>query len=475
MTTYADPFASIVQYERELKRTALCEEIKQRLKLEAYDDSPIGHEFVKHYEKQLPGIITAASGDHTFTTATTEENVNVIMEAIDSSMALKGGLIAAALMIVYKIIKVIMGNKSFGSGSGGGRGTPTYVKSANERLKELKEEYIRKQKEAKEATRGVPKSAIDEDTPIADAAKKLNDTYTKYIKNPDGTISEEKKAVLDNADAIFKSLEDMDEFVTNLDNLPAFFLVKDESIFLGVMNRVNDIVKMLNNYTPSHACDDIEGFVNIRPLDKMISETGDKVLLGIAKNLEKITGMNPETILRSNSIDISAELRNETAEMLATTYGEGKQNEAAKFLPNEAEIIKDINDPHGVFIKRSEYCAEFNESFMLFLEDNKELEDSKFYAGFQHLSELVLRARDELSDSGQGIGSTTQTSIKQRLNLTESVIRMYVGFLLKTLVTFRRQTDLIDSFREKNIEALEKMNKVLDNYIDACKSGSEGL
>ena len=115
-----DPFKEVGRLEKELKRSELYEDILKQLKTESYDASPIGHNFVLQYEQQLPGIITAVTGDHSFLNSDEETNRRVIMEAVSGGMALKAGLIAAVLMIIYKIIRVMTNNPAFKAGGGGG-------------------------------------------------------------------------------------------------------------------------------------------------------------------------------------------------------------------------------------------------------------------------------------------------------------------------------------------------------------------
>src|SRR5699024_131227 len=125
--------------------------ILKQLKSESYDNSPIGHNFVTQYEQQLPGIITAVSGDHSFLNSDEESNRRVIMEAVSGGMALKAGLVAAVLMIIYKIIRVMTNNPAFKSG-GGGRGTVPYVKEKQEQLVKAAEDLQTAIKDAEAAT-----------------------------------------------------------------------------------------------------------------------------------------------------------------------------------------------------------------------------------------------------------------------------------------------------------------------------------
>mgnify|MGYP003619115608 FL=1 len=87
-----DPFKEVGRLEKELKRSELYEDILKQLKTESYDASPIGHNFVLQYEQQLPGIITAVTGDHSFLNSDEETNRRVIMEAVSGGMALKASV-----------------------------------------------------------------------------------------------------------------------------------------------------------------------------------------------------------------------------------------------------------------------------------------------------------------------------------------------------------------------------------------------
>ena len=166
MNARLDPFKDVGRLEKELKRNELYEDILKQLKNESYDSSPIGHHFVTQYEQQLPGIITAVSGDHSFLNSDEESNRRVIMEAVSGGMALKAGLVAAVLMIIYKIIRVMTNNPAFkagGGGGGGGRGTAPYVAQKQEQLVKAAENLQEAIKEAKEATQVVKANALTRD------------------------------------------------------------------------------------------------------------------------------------------------------------------------------------------------------------------------------------------------------------------------------------------------------------------------
>ena len=480
MNAKVSPFKGLELYEAKLKRSELYEDILKHLKNEAYDDSPIGHEFVMGYEKQAPGIITAVVGDHSFLNSDDETNRRIVMEAVSSGLALKAGIVAAVLMIIYKIIRVVTNNKSFGDGGGsGGRGTVPYVTAKQEELVTVAEELKSALKEAKDAVNIVKGNAVarDETSPQFEAATKVASSYRVYVQDADKNLTEKTpsqtsgmKAPKSDPDDPIKVIESMDIGAIGFQDLPAFMMVKDKGEFLEAMEQMKHVVKALNQYEPAKLADMVEQVTaHLRmPKDSefLLSERYNSLINGIMSRITTALGMDPNTNFQNISrLEIAPELKEQYDIMLRSSYGKLMEDKSTEMV-QLADFIVDYVNPNGEFAERSLLVADFNTSFLKFLGNNKELEDSRYYSSLQIYSGNLTEYKQLIKESAE---VTNKDEIIKRLDVLISIIEVYTKFLLATICLFRKETDKIDRFRENNIDKMKKLAKALTDFANTAR------
>ena len=470
MNARLDPFKDVSRLEKELKRNELYEDIMKQLKSESYDASPIGHHFVTQYEQQLPGIITAVSGDHSFLNSDDETNRRVIMEAVSGGMALKAGLVAAVLMIIYKIIRVMTNNPAFKAGGGGGRGTAPYVAQKQEELVKAAENLKNAMKEAKDSIAIVRGNAAarDETSPQYEAAEKAASAYRVYTQVGNGSIKEDTKQSTQDQDPL-KTISDMDLTAFGFGSLPAFFMCKRREDFLQVAAAMDAIIKALKQYSPGRLADMVEqvtvklsrpqdsAFLLTPAYNNMVSELVSKI--GKALGLESV---DPSTLTR---LSINPELKESYDVMIRTSYGQMMEEKDEAMIPL-ADFIVDYAETNGEFAERSKIVADFNTSFNEFIGDNKELEDSGYYSNLQHYATKLAEYKQDIK---QAPGLANKDELIKRIDLLISIIETYTKFLLAMLCVFRKEADKIDTFREVNIDKMNKLAKALVDFANATR------
>ena len=390
------------------------------------------------------------------------------MEAVSSGMALKAGLVAAVLMVIYKIIRVMTNNPAF-SGGGGGRGTVPYVKEKQEKLVKAAENLQIAIKEAKEATEVVKANALtrDETSPQYAAAEKVASAVKVYQHNTNGKLEEKTEASSsDNPLEVIKSI-DLNAF--GFGDLPGFMMVKDTKIFLHVMEKMNAIIKALNIYSPGKLADMVEAvssklaqpkdaaFMLSPAYNNMIDELTTRVGKSLGVDLKGSAGFDRDQFMKAVKSDYS--------EMIRTSYEKSLEEDAGSMI-SYGTFVTDFVDPNGEFAKRSALVAEFNTSFNDFIGDHKELEDSGFYTNLQHYAtklteyKAVVKQESELENRDE---------IIKRIDVLISLIQVYTKFLLASLCMFRKEVDKIDTFREANIDKMEKLAKALVDFVNKSR------
>lgn len=471
MNARLNPFKDVSRLEKELKRTELYEDILKQLKSESYDSSPIGHNFVTQYEQQLPGIITAVSGDHSFLNSDEESNRRVIMEAVSGGMALKAGLVAAVLMIIYKIIRVMTNNPAFkAGGGGGGRGTAPYVAQKQEQLVKAAENLQEAIKEAKEATQVVKANALtrDETSPQYAAAEKAASAIKVYQHSIDGGLEEktEAKTASDNPLDVIKSI-DLSAF--GFGELPAFMMVKDTEIFLHVLDKMNAIIKALNTYSPGKLADMVES-VSVKlsqPKDAvfMLSPTYNNMIDELTNRIGQSLGVDLKGSAGFDRDQFMEAVKSDYDEMIRTSYEKALQEDPNVLIKYETFVVEFVN-PDGEFAKRSALVADFNTSFNEFIGEHKELEDSGFYSNLQHYATKLTEYKALIKQESE---LENKDEIIKRIDVLISLIQIYTKFLLAALCMFRKEVDKIDKFREENIDKMEKLAKALIDFVNKSR------
>ena len=471
MNARLNPFKDVSRLEKELKRTELYEDILKQLKSESYDSSPIGHNFVTQYEQQLPGIITAVSGDHSFLNSDEESNRRVIMEAVSGGMALKAGLVAAVLMIIYKIIRVMTNNPAFGTGGGGGgRGTAPYVAQKQEQLVKAAENLQAAIKDAEAATQVVKANALtrDETSPQYAAAEKAASAIKVYQHSSTGGL-EEKPNDKTTSDNPLEVIKNIDITAFGFGDLPSFMMVKDTEIFLHVLEKMNAVIKALNTYSPGKLADMVEAvsvklsqpkdaaFMLSPAYNNMIDELTNRIGQSLGVNLKGSAGFDRDQFMNAVKSDYD--------EMIRTSYETALREDPNMMIRYETFVVEFVN-PDGEFAKRSAIVADFNSSFNEFIGSHSELEDSGFYTNLQHYAAKLTEYKALVKQEAE---LDNKDEIIKRIDVLISLIQVYTKFLLAALCMFRKEVDKIDTFREANIDKMEKLAKALIDFVNKSR------
>ena len=471
MNARLNPFKDVSRLEKELKRTELYEDILKQLKSESYDSSPIGHNFVTQYEQQLPGIITAVSGDHSFLNSDEESNRRVIMEAVSGGMALKAGLVAAVLMIIYKIIRVMTNNPAFkAGGGGGGRGTAPYVAQKQEQLVKAAENLQAAIKDAEAATQVVKANALtrDETSPQYAAAEKAASAIKVYQHSSTGGL-EEKPNAKTTSDNPLEVIKNIDITAFGFGDLPSFMMVKDTEIFLHVLKKMNAVIKALNTYSPGKLADMVEAvsvklsqpkdaaFMLSPAYNNMIDELTNRIGQSLGVNLKGSAGFDRDQFMNAVKSDYD--------EMIRTSYETALREDPNMMIRYETFVVEFVN-PDGEFAKRSAMVADFNSSFNEFIGSHSELEDSGFYTNLQHYAAKLTEYKASIKQEAE---LDNKDEIIKRTDVLINLIQVYTKFLLAALCMFRKEVDKIDTFREANIDKMEKLAKALIDFVNKSR------
>ena len=472
MNARLDPFKDVGRLEKELKRNELYEDILKQLKNESYDSSPIGHNFVTQYEQQLPGIITAVSGDHSFLNSDEESNRRVIMEAVSGGMALKAGLVAAVLMIIYKIIRVMTNNPAFkaGGGGAGGRGTVPYVKEKQGQLVKAAEDLQTAIKDAEAATDVVKANALTRDETSAQyaAAEKASSAIKVYQLSPTGGLEEKPNGQATNENPL-DVIKNIDLSAFGFGDLPSFMVVKDDKIFYSILKKMDEVVKALNTYSPGKLADMVES-VSVKlsqPKDAvfMLSPTYNNMIDELTNRIGQSLGVDLKGSAESDRDQFMNAVKSDYDEMIRTSYETALREDPNKVIKYET-FVADFVKPDGEFAKRSALIAIFNSSFNEFIGDHKELEDVAFFTNLEYYTTKLTEYKASIKQEAE---LDNKDEIIKRIDVLISLIQVYTKFLLAALCMFRKEVDKIDTFREANIDKMEKLAKALIDFVNKSR------
>ena len=475
MRKIVNPFVGLEKYDAELKRHDLYKEIKELLvKHEAYDDSPIGHEFVAHFEKELPGIITAYSGDHSFINGSSEENINVVMEAVETGTALKAGLVAAVLVLIYKIIRVIINNPSFkGSGSGGGgRGSAVATKQQIEQLNDQVERYNNNSKELKDIEPTLSSNPLhkEEDSKVVKAAEK---GIVIMEVQADGTAKEKETQSTSNENPIKKLAQT--NFGVDPRQLAAFFAIEEPKEFDDILNTINALFEGLKKFK-------LNGFIAF--LENTVSSIHTTQPETIIKTLneprtsEALQGLVndvKECLIIDGNISSASELKEtlsngtELNKLISISYGKASTEGYPFKLIDIQTLSMDILSGvvgKSVILERAELAGKMNDNFMSVLDYQTELEDSETYQRLTMVSKLIDEGKNLLKEhGGEGFDGAVA-----RLTEINTLVEVFTVHVLKLFATVRRQTDTLTKFLDELITRLTKANQALETVITIGKT-----
>lgn len=467
MRNIVNPFKGLEKHEQELKRHSLYAEIKQLLiQSEAYDDSAIGHEFVTHFEKELPGIITAHTQDHSFINGDTSINRRVIMEAVDGGAALKAGLVAAVLMLVYKIIMVVTNNKSFSKdGAGGGRGSSSGTAQQLDDLKTETEAFKENLEQLKAVAPTIANNPLhkEEDSKVYKAADKAVRIFTV---NDDGSTSE-----VDNPLREITKIK----FVADPGNLAAFFAFKEPQHTASFFANMHETYEFLKKFNLSRFQQIMEstastlGTSNVKAVSDSLNS--EKTANAISEMVHSIaSGLAPQEDIRT--VEQLKELLSHT-DAIEAFIGSSYVKAAAEpgeipFLTLEELSEEVLNSSEGNSRLKAilTQAAKFNDIFNEIIDHTPELKDSVTYTQFQQVVTALKEGKELLREhKPEGYDSASA-----RLQQIITLIEVFTVYILKIFATFRRQTDTGTQFLENNIARLKKANEAIKTVVETSKT-----
>lgn len=447
----SDPFHSVVQYELNLKLPQLYQDIARELKNEAYDDQPINHAYVAKYENQVPGIITAFSGDHSFLNGTDEQNRQVIMEAVDSGMALKAGIAVAVATLLYKIMRVFFNNKEFKDDNNGGRGSPSYKRAANEEAKQSIEELKDAKQKAKDAIRVNGNNPInkDEDSPASKAGDQLVSVLES--RNPEG------KEVTDSQSFITKT----ELILVQPRNLASMFALKDYSAYDAILKDVKFIMDVLGEDRSAISTIIVlcTQYCALQP-----GENADKywntILLRFMKLIQPITGELKDISAIKEAVDNRLKPILDAQRSWSSVVD---TEDASKYFDIEQlskSFIMEVPNTNDYLLTRSERMGEFNAKFKSqFMVSNDWTESDSYQTYITATEALQEVKRREVGDADPEL----MRVFKERATSMLIMIDILFGKLSKAVITFRRSADTIDDFIRLETKDFAKIS---DKYKD---------
>lgn len=467
-----------------LKRLTLQESISQALKQEAYDDSGIDNTWVSNLEKEAPGIITAYSGDHNFTTATPEENRRVVMEAVNSGTALKAGIVAAVILLIFKVYRVLTNNKEFNMGGSGGRGTSSYNAQQLEEVRAKGKQALEELEKAKEVINQVKNNPLnrEDDSPVYKAVEQMNRAAEGHVS------TDEQKA---NKNPFDVALNLKFEFLTRvLHLLPFYFITNDDEAFgtalmfykllvefnTGKMSKVFDFRVFITSM--SNMVSDLSNMDLIQMSDSLVSPKYQDVWITVCQGIFSEFGkLIPEVQQAASRLqgarlpqyvevlqktikpfaDMAAAMMSPKTESLTTPDGETCGIYTDDELYKQAITFFESNGQTttGSVFSRIEKIGEANEHFKEFVTlYEREFESSDGSGAMQETQSRLDQIIARIKESGE-LEPEAKSVMLAHINAYKSLFDIIILQMLKTLFNFRTSAD------KANV-MLKQMNNDLD-------------
>lgn len=458
-----------LKYRRLEARLAL----KEQLKMEAYDDSPIDNQWVAEKEAEIPGLITGLNPNHNYTITPNEENKQIIMESLPPSNVLKGGLVVAALMIIFKVLSVIRNNSAFSNGSGGGgngRGTATGTKQQLEKLSEVGRESKQKVEEVKRLAVVFKPDHFADDGTLARSLSNLSDDIS-----PKPT--DERSGEIDVAKCVETIKQfDLASVRKMIENLPLMVFIKNENIS-------NEAIEELNQATDFII--DIVGGVGGGTLQKLFDRLRDENENIIAAkdvgSIEKALGMYNEiqqkfSTLRLTEVEPNtpfneaAEKIKEGVKVLTSPMSsiEGKTSFDLYTIDEALESIKNQQDDlsKAVVFGSCIALAKFNTEFDTKLEPNIKLDKD----GVQTIANAITtNEKIQKSASFDKDAPELKERKEKALHDVDLLSKSILEKILKPLSEFRVRSDRVNAFIDKLTKKFEDISTSADRVISASK------
>lgn len=460
--------------EKELQRYKRFEgrlALKEALKMEAYDDSPIDNQWVAEKEAEIPGLVTGLMPNHNYTIHPNEENKQIIMESLPSSAVLKGGLVAAALIIVFKILSVIRNNSAFSNGSGGGgggRGTVTGTQQQLEKLQEVGRESKEKIEEAQRVAKDFKPNQHDEDSEFADKLRNLVDDIAEKESNEQTQPSD--------IDKVISAIEtyDLSTIRRLLETLPLIAYIKNMELggkmvgeFIEASDFVVDIVNSIGGGTLPKlysrlkvSCMDISNAKDISDIEKALSIYNE---ISAKFSNVSLAETDRNTPIYISAKTISENIRNLTSSVTNPPADLGLE------LYSVDDVLKSIKDNQDDLTKVnmmgfSLVLSRFNEQFDRKFESNIGLDEKGVNEVISILGEN--KTYQDSVDNGNDSPELKDRK-KEALRDVNMLSNAIIELVLKPLSLFRSKTDKINTFIDKLISKFEDISKSSDAVVKA--------
>lgn len=478
-----------------LKRLTLQESISQALKQEAYDDSGIDNTWVSNLEKEAPGIITAYSGDHNFTTATPEENRRVVMEAVNSGTALKAGIVAAVILLIFKVYRVLTNNKEFNMGGSGGRGTSSYNAQQLEEVRAKGKQALEELEKAKEVINQVKNNPLnrEDDSPVYKSVERMNRAVVGH------TVTDEQKTSKNPLDEVANLKF---EFLTQIPHLlPFYFITSSDKAF----EKALAFYELLVNFNTGKMSKVFDFRVFITDMSNLASDLSGMGLVQLSNSL-----MSPK--YQGNWVSICQGILSGFGELVPEAKQTASRLQGAK-LPQYVEelqkTIKPFTEMASIMMSQNtgSVSSPDGETFGVFTDDELYKQAITYFESdgqtgtgsiFSRIGKIgepnerfkefvTLYEREFESSDGSGAMQETQsrfdqiiTRIKEsdelepdsrsillaHVNAYKSLFDIVIVQLLKTLFNFRTSAD------KANV-MLKRMNSDLDTALKEITAGIE--
>lgn len=466
---------------------ALRELILATAKHEAYDDSGIDVSYVAQMEKECPGIITAYSGDHCFSSATPEENRRVVMEAVNSGM-IKASLLGAVILLIYKVYRVLTNNKAFssggGGGGGGGRGSATFNKNKNEEIRDKAKNALVVYEQVKDKAQVAQQNALnrEDDSKVYRAAERFNETLalpsTQVTKNVDPFKEIQSK----NFDILAEIAMKAPSFLFAKKDEDFKGLVEFYSLFLAlasgeghralnfrvVNNSIAETLVKINSAKPEQAVQLVQSEDGLNAYTKVYIDFIGQPFVE-AKLLEPSAIADGVFSLRTALAPIIAEFTKMISPGMDVTDTE--------FMSKE-EILKDLLDDYqdrgtSKILDRIEAIGKFNDAFREFTEAF----DSEFdRAGESSLREDIMqfcqKSIEEAKESEE-LSPEQKRVVLRGLREAQAIYEMVQIQILGSLFKYRMATDKFNKLQDDLLTAFVDIEHAGMNFITVIEKSED--
>lgn len=458
-----------------IKAFDLRHNLLNTLKLEAYDDSAIDNMWVAKLEKEVPGIVTAYSGEHNFATSTPEENRKVVMEALNSGTAIKASIIGAIILLIYKVYRVMTNNKSFAGGGSGGRGSTIYNARRNEELRDAGVKAVEISTRVKEnaAVAAENKLNLEDDSQAYRAAERFLNTVELDVNDEQAAENPFTRIEKMNFDILYK----------NAGELPSYIMEKDQNAFDDVFSFYTTLVGI--------ATGELRGAFDFHVVNQKVAELTDQLLTGSKDQMLKAIlndngvkglmdryssyvgehlgrAMEDPELANNKTVGLIRNKLNGVMVEVARSTSLFKNTEPTNNTMTKDEVIDDIlraleGGHESKILKRCEMVGKFNDEFQTLLNDYpRDFGET----GSSTIKEKIMADLDRVATRVKDDDSFTppeRTMVLNAVGELKAIYELVQVQILGSIFKFRMNTDKINKFQDLCIESL------LDIYDSGVK------